>query len=237
MKGCLVFSCFAIGCGLLLVAACSSSGSGSDAGSPTIDGGVGGQEAGNTMGGEAAAGMCQLPTGLPMGTGTITGQILGKTPNVVDVIASVYSINGADWELDITFSDYANECGHIEQGIPKANGNEVSLTIMTQVSGATSPFAAGTYGNVDGGAVPDAGYSYLVIGGTSALDAQCNQVGTLGAAGGTLNITAIDARHVEGNFDFVAVNIGAPNSPFQGTFNAPICNPIFPKPGANCCSP
>jgi hypothetical protein len=176
----------------------------------------------------------RAPTsGLPTGTGTVTGTLQGRTQNVVDVDARIARPgNVGAWELWVELGDFSNACGYDSARLSKASSQSVVLVIQSSSTAAASPFTATTYtsqglGQSDGGS-----FSYNISVISDLPGTQCKGSSARSSAQGTITVTTAGPTRVVGSYDLHL----AGGDHLTGTFDAPVCNPIDPLAPA-CCVP
>jgi hypothetical protein len=158
-------------------------------------------------------------------SGTVNSNI-GAAGSTIDLSKLVdgYATRSPDGkQVTLTFTSYARACGYVKNGVAKIGGESVSLLLV----GGVDPITTQTYPTpgVSSGGVPSTtapGPCGLTGGAGSASG---------GAAGPGLSITAIDAAHVTGSFDYTPPG----GTRLQGTFDLPICT--GPTNVGSCCIP
>jgi hypothetical protein len=186
-----------------------------------------------------AADACALPPPTVTGTGTLTGDLDGPVPPVLDVTTDVTPVGG--WTLSFSFHDESNACNAIERGLTRGGSHTISVLIQTSASGATSPFTAGTYTSL-GLSPTDAGaYSYSVSVVSEAPTATCTPESQRLSTTGTVTLTEVTATRIAGSFDLVAagdtiLDGSVLQNHIRGSFDAPVCA-ASSSTATTCCAP
>lgn len=162
------------------------------------------------------------PTGSPMGfTGTykIGPQL---DPFDISTVKDGYADLSTDKkQLRLRFSDFAKTCGYAKNNVDKIGGKRLELMVVQGTAITTQTYTQGV--SLSASELP-----------ASTPPGFCGSAsdGAGPGAGNSITITALDATHVEGSFNFAASN---PNTAFSGSFNIPIC--ASPSGGQMCCVP
>lgn len=171
--------------------------------------------------------LCPRPpaTGKPVGSASITGTWGGKTIAALDVYEEGFgaSTTNPDSGLPeflvqhtIHFVPYANACGHVEEGLERANTEQFVIAVSaTAGTSADAKVTPGTYSM--GTATTDAGTRVVSADATLVpIDAECKGTYSYPDVTGTITIEQVTPTF-KGSFTIT--------SPYalSGTFDAPPC--------------
>lgn len=190
-------------------------GSGSGGTSTEASAGTGSDSNGGGDGGlfpedESCAAAPSPASGLP--SGTVTSAPADHSPTVETTgVAAGIRFKDDIYELFIRLTDYANACDYFSRGLGKEGASQAEIVLRT---GATAP-AVGIYRTAASGP----GKQAFIFASNAPDGTSCPGPVLADLPQGSIEITAIDASHVE-----VAIDITGALLVFKGQVDAPICS-------------
>ena len=130
-------------------------------------------------------------------------------------------------ELDLVLTPYAKACGMFVNGIKKIGAFDLIVVVKPQTAPGT--VATGKYTGSD---------INISVEGVGAQQAEGDCGGSSGSGGtqnqqpGYVNLTALDASHITGDFTYTPAG---GSGPISGTFDLPICTANAALTPPNCC--